>query len=143
LAQPGRMNLTSRAVLRALWSDPLTTVQQVRVAFGGLPASDLARFLRSVEHANRLHAGAVHEAVMLCAGRHAAHFSPADMDKVERVMFNKRSEGLRRIGLAFLEALGRSSAGWSPERLARLISYRRDTSPLVASAAEFVLPAVE
>jgi hypothetical protein len=143
LAQPGRMNPVSRAVLRALWGDPLTTVHQMRVAFGGLPANDFARFLRSVEHGHRLHAGAVHEVVMLCAGRHVSRFSPADMDKVERVMFNKRSEGLRRIGLAFLEAMGRSSVGWSPERLARLISYRRDTSPLVASAAEFVLPSVE
>ncbi len=140
--QPARMSLVTRAVLRTLWCDPLTTGHQVRIAFGGLPATDFARFLRSVEHANRLHYGAVQEAVNMCASS-ANRFTPVEMDQIERVMFNKKSDGLRRIGLALLHALGASASGWTPERLARLNSYRKDTSLFVASVAEFTLPGTE
>lgn len=141
-SQPARMHMVTRAVLRTLWCDPLTTVFQIRVAFCGLSATDFARFLRSVEHAHRLHYGAVQEAVELC-NTSFNRFTPDEMDQIERVMFNKKSDGLRRIGLALLTALGASPSGWTPERVARLKSYRKDTSLLVATVAEFTLPAAE
>ncbi|MBY0550406.1 MAG: hypothetical protein K2W95_24215 [Candidatus Obscuribacterales bacterium] len=140
--QPERLIGVTRATLRAMWTDPLSTELQLRIAFSGLPQADLGKFLLSLDKASRLHSGAVQIAVHACAGGET-RMGSEDMDKLERILFNKSSESLRRIGLALLVALGESAQGWTFDRLYRLNSYRKDTSLMIQSAAEFTFPAEE
>lgn len=140
--QPTRMTGVIRACLRAMWTDPLSTELQLRIALGGLPQTDLAKFLLSLEKSARLHFGAVQVAVSACTSN-GTRMTPEEMDKLERILFNKSSEGLRRIGLALLQCMGEGSGGWTPERIYRLNSYRKDSSLMIQCAAEFILPSVE
>jgi hypothetical protein len=135
----GHMLPTARAVLTVLARDPLTAVLQVEVAVSALLWNETLDLLRYWAATDVLHADIVTAAVSaIQASAHRA--DPADLAAVETRLRGEADPRLRRIALATLVALTQSPRGWDAERLARLQAYRADPAPLVAAAAQFILP---
>src|SRR5262249_33743077 len=59
---------------------------------------------------------------------------------IEMALAASPDERLRRIGFAALLAQTSKTSTWDDDQIARLRSYRADTSPLVAAAAQFTFP---
>ena len=67
----------------------------------------------------------------------------AGLDLLEGRLATHPDEHLRRLALAALVARSGTGMGWDPSGLARLRAFRVDPSTLVASEAQFTLPAAE
>ncbi|MFB9994765.1 hypothetical protein ACFFLM_22685 [Deinococcus oregonensis] len=129
------------AVLDALAADPLTLHLQVRLAVATLDWPGLAaRLLRWAEN-GQLHPEALMDAVnaVLGAGRRT---DLSQIHLLEGLLAGGPPE-TRRIALAALIVAAQAPGTWTTERLERLRAYRADPSVLVASAAQFTLPAAE
>lgn len=127
---------TTRAVLAALASDPLTARQRVRVAVAGLTGTELSDFFVALAARNELHAEALMTAVSLMEARQAP---VAEHEAWERALRENTDERLRRLAFATLLAQVRIG-GWDKPRRERHAAYCADASVLVATAAQFTIP---
>lgn len=128
-----------RGVLDVLAGDRLTAILRVKLAIPVLPWTELADLLERLASTGELHADA------LAAAASALQSWTQRADRLELQHLESRlapaaDDRLRRIALAALVAQAELPGGWSDARLERLRAYRRDSSPLVAAAAQFTLP---
>lgn len=129
----GRLRETTRAVLNALSADPLTARLRAEIALAGLAVADAGASLGALAATNELHAEATMGAVAAAQSRPAR-----EAEVLEQYLAGSGDERLRRVALAALVAVGNES-GWDGARRERHGVYCRDTSPLVAAAAQFTL----
>lgn len=124
-------------VLGVLWKDRLCQSLCVILIFK-LPGTELHPQLLRI--APTLHADALVEAENLFDVLIQAPPKDLDLGALERELWSSEDEESRRLGLATLVALGRTTEGWTAERRKMLDAYRSDASALVAEAATFVFP---
>lgn len=128
-----RLLPTTRAILAALAEDRLTLSLRIRLIIKGLPWEEVVPEL--AELAKELHADALERA--RDAIQQAYTRPDAQLFDLEMAFANSEDESLRRLALAALVAQSKQSKGWSDDCIARLQTYRKDPSPLVAEAAQF------
>lgn len=141
----GQLGPTTRVVMEALEPDPLTVGIRIELGASVLPWEEMATLLVRLAESGDLHAEALMRTVRVITGSgHAgSRADTAELGILERALWSRQDERLRRIGLAALVGLAAPPRGWNAERLARLRAYRQDPSPLVAGAAQFTLPTEE
>ena len=128
-----------KAVLPVLARDPITVSWQIKLAVASLDWNELEEFLIGLNNRGELHSDAL--VVAESAILHTYH--RPDIDRLHNLETNlaaSEDEKLRRLALSALTAQTRSRLGWNRERVARLLAYRRDSSILVAAAAQFIFP---
>lgn len=131
----------AEAVLGALAADPLTLPLQVSLATAALDWDVLGERLTRWAEGSELHAEALMSAVnALRAARHRPDVQ--EVEVLEQALADG-PEGARRLALEALILAAETAGGWTPERLGRLRAYRANSSLLVASTAQFVLPEQE
>ncbi|UQN08713.1 hypothetical protein [Deinococcus sp. QL22] len=140
-AAPQKAAATVEAVLEALAADPLTLHLQVRLAVATLLWPDLAARLLRWAEAGQLHPEVLMDAVNAVLGA-GARTDLSQISTLEELLAGGPPE-TRRIALAALTVAAQAPGAWTPQRLERLRTYRADPSALVASAAQFTLPATE
>lgn len=128
-----RLLPTTRAILTTLSQDQLTLSLRLEMILWGLPWEEVAPQL--IQIADRLHADALVKTEL--AIQRVARRPDADLLSMETTLATSNDERLRRLALAALLAQSTQSNGWSDALVARLHTYRRDPSPLVAEAAQF------
>jgi hypothetical protein len=135
---PGRLLPLVRAMLTALERAPLTVGLRARLAVAALPADERARLLARWVEAKELHAEALMEtaAAIEQAGK---RLTDGHLGRLEAALAASPDARLRRLALAALVAQTRSAQGWGNARLRRLEDYGRDSSALVAGAAQLLL----
>lgn len=134
----GQLLSTVHTVLEALATDPLTVSLRVEIAIYALPWNELTALLTQLIASDEMHADA-----LALAAQAIEHSTDAtNLANLEAALANNSDERLRRLALAALVAQSQSR-GWDSQRLERLHSYRTDSSPMVAAAAQFTLPPVE
>jgi hypothetical protein len=131
---------TVRAVLEALATDPLTVNLRVELAISALPWNEVATLFVNLTTSGEMHTEALMTAVGAMASA-ASRPDARDLVDLEAALATSSDQRLRRLALAVLVA--QFQRGWDDERLARLNSYRSDSSPLVAAAAQFTFPPAE
>ena len=124
---------TTRTILAALAEDRLTLSLRIELIIQGLPWEETAPELMKLT--DELHAGALARA--LDALQQASTRPDARLFELETTFAASEDERLRRLALAALVAQSMQAKGWSDEAIARLQTYREDSSPLVAEAAQF------
>jgi hypothetical protein len=124
-------------VLGVLWKDRLCQTLCVKLIFR-LTGTEL--YPRLLRIAPTLHADSLVEAENLFGVLIQAPPKDLDLGALERELWSSEDERSRRLGLAALVALGRTTEGWTAERRRMLDAYRSDESALVAEAATFVFP---
>jgi hypothetical protein len=137
-----RLTPVADAVLAVLKRDPLTVELRIGLASETLSWRELAEELEQMGSAGELHADSL-ASVMTRLGNWVSRTDNADLAHLEAELASKSDERLRRLALAALVVQASLAGGWSESRLDRLRRYREDTSPLVAAAAQFTLPAEE
>ncbi|THF67828.1 hypothetical protein E7T06_19110 [Deinococcus sp. Arct2-2] len=140
-AAPHKAASIVRAVLDALAADPLTLHLQVRLAVATLGWPDLAARLLRWAEADQLHPEVLMDAVNAVLGA-GARTDLSQIHVLEELLAGGPPE-TRRIALAALTVAAQAPGAWTPQRLERLRTYRADAAVLVASAAQFTLPAAE
>lgn len=136
----GKLLPTARAVLEALATDPLAVNLRVELAVRALPWDELTALLIRLTESGEMHPEALALAVQTIS---YASLDATDLENLEAALANNSDERLRRLAFAALVAQSQSPRGWDSERMKRLHSYRTDSSPIVAAAAQFTLPPVE
>jgi hypothetical protein len=68
---------------------------------------------------------------------------PAQLARLEQILFASPDERLRRLGLAALTSLAYGPHAWNADQRARLRAYQADPAPLVAGAAQWIFPPPE
>ncbi len=136
-----RLEPVARAVLAVLARDALTVGIRIALAAATLSWRELAELFSGLAD-SEFHADAV------AAGTAALEAwlrrpDAADLEQLETALAGSRDERLRRLAVAALAAQSRLPGGWSTARLQRLRAYRADAAPLVAAAAQFILPTEE
>lgn len=131
---------TAKLVLEVLRRDQLCQTLCVKLIFK-LPGPDF--WSNILQIAPSLHADALVTAEDLFAV--LIQTPPKDLDwkALEKELRSMEDDKSRRLGLAALVALGRTTEGWTKERRGVLEEYRGDKSVLVAEAARFVIPPEE
>ncbi len=132
---------TARAVIEALAIDRLTVNLRVQIAIIALPWDEVARFFVELTASGEMHAEALMTAVVAMKSANHRRTDAQDLAQLEATLATTSDERLRRLALAAL--VTQSQRGWDDKLLARLNSYRRDSSPLVAAAAQFTFPPAE
>ncbi len=128
-----------KAVLSVLISDSVTISLQIKLAVASLPWDELGEFLQEVNNQGKLHADAL--AAAEDAILHVYHRPDIDrLHHLETTLAASKDETLRRFAVSALIAQTNSKLGWNQERINRLLAYRRDSSVLVAAAAQFIFP---
>jgi hypothetical protein len=135
-----RLLSLARAVLGVLATDPITAALRAELAVHALPWTELSEVLGEMASEGELHADALLAATAALSQRQT---DPDGLETLETALAASREERLRRLAVTALEALARRPPGWNEDRLARLRLYRADRSPLVAAAAQFLLPVEE
>lgn len=138
----GQLLPTARAVLEALATEPLTVSLRVELAIHALPWNELTALLKRLTASSEMHAEALALAIRTIQSA-SSRSNVADLEQLEAALANSSDEQLRRLALAALVAQSQSPRGWDDERWSRLRSYRTDSAPMVAAAAQFTLPPVE
>lgn len=129
------------ATIAVLEQDPLTLTLRARLAVASMPWMELAQWLRELDSKKMLHPDALRE-----IGLRLSTSLRSDFDRIielETELNKADSDVLKRIALYALEAQSNSRRGWNAERLARLDSFRRDSSAYIAEVAQFILPESE
>lgn len=129
LHQGARSLSVTRSVLEELRADPLTGPLQIRLGVRAIPMPELPDWLETLP----LHAETVQAGV---DALHSAHRE--GMDELTRDLQSRSRPELRRLGLAALKSA--ATQGWTEERRARLDTFRADSDPSVAGAAQFTFP---
>ena len=128
-----------KAILPVLAIDPITVSWQIKLAVASLCWDELKEFLIDINSRGELHSDAL--VVAESAILHTYHHQDIDsLRNLETNLAASEDEKLRRLALSALIAQTRSKLGWNRARLARLYTYRQDSSILVAAAAQFVFP---
>ncbi len=128
-----------RAILSELAIDPLTVSLQIKLAVASLSGNELGEFLLNLHNRGELHP----DALAVAANEIANADHHPDLDRLhhlEITLAASEAENLRRLALAALIAQTKPPLGWNQARVNRLISYRQDSSVLVAAAAQFIFP---
>ncbi|MDP9353653.1 MAG: hypothetical protein M3P51_19210, partial [Chloroflexota bacterium] len=146
----GRLLPATWSVLGALEHDAITSGLRVELAVHALPWEELVEMLTRLAASGELHAEALMagvETINHVTGRGRFYpFARSDTPEIgalESALARSGDERLRRVALAALVALSKPPRGWDEGRLEQLRAYRADPSTLVASAAQFTLPAEE
>ncbi|MEO7716164.1 MAG: hypothetical protein ABIY70_08170 [Capsulimonas sp.] len=139
------MSPAARSVIDTLSGDPMMTCFRVELGSHVLSGPEFAALLTNAANSNELHADALAAAERVIADASPyRHKDPVKrLEALEEILGRSSDERLRRLGLAALIALGGGLRGWDEALLSRLREYRADRSSLVASAAQFTLPAEE
>lgn len=128
--------------IAALEEDPLTLTLRARLAVVSMPWHQLAQWLKDLDDRKQLHPDLIHE-----VGSQLKQSLRHDFEQVVELETELRktdSDPLKRIALYALEAQCEEELdGWNAERLERLESFRRDSSPYIAEVAQFILPEAE
>lgn len=128
-----------QAAIDALQRDPLTIKLRIAMAVERLPAAQLGSFLTELASSEAFHADALMNACALLENvRHRS--DAAEFEALEPRLGASPDERLRRMALAILVSRAGSAGGWDAALLERLRAYRADSSALVATAAQFILP---
>ncbi|GCE07161.1 hypothetical protein [Dictyobacter aurantiacus] len=134
----GRKHLlpATRSILSVLAEDPLTLSWQLSILFQGLPWPEVIQGI--IQLGPQLHADALTSA----AGQidQLNRRPNANLAELEAALADQPDERLRRLALTALLAQTRQARGWSDAHIQRLRGYQRDSSPLVAAAAQFTFP---
>lgn len=128
-----------RGVLDVLAGDRLTAALQVRLAIPVLTWTELANLLEQLALTGELHADALAAAVSTLQSW-TQRADRLELHHLESRLASASDDRLRRLAVAALIAQAELPGGWNDARLERLRGYRRDSSPLVAAAAQFTLP---
>lgn len=120
-------------LLAALASDPRWLPQQLELARRLLDAGAFTDLLVSLAERDLLHVDA------MMAALDAVRIAP-EPEILEARLARQTDSRLRRLAVAALVAAAAPEHGWTEERRARLERYRGDASPMVAGAADLVLP---
>lgn len=126
---------TTRAVLAVLAADPLTARSRAELAVAGLGGVELADYLATLTRSGELHAEALMAAVDAIESAHEP--IPPELSGAETILAAAPEGELRRLALACLVTLAKTTGGWTAERRARHAVFCQDPSPLVAAAAQF------
>lgn len=137
--QRSRLLPIVRSVLDVLSSDRLTATLQARLAIPVLPWTELADLLERLAFNGELHADTLAAAVSTLQSWNQ-RADRLELQHLESRLASASDDRLRRFALAALIAQAELPGGWNDARLERLRDYRRDSSPLVAAAAQFTLP---
>ncbi len=139
-----RLLPVARAVVEALAADAAPTAHCAALIVAAFEPPEMAAGLEALAQRGALSVDvqrAVLDAFGVLARGPMAPVLDALVDRYE----SHPDERLRRLGLAALVARSEAGRGpgWTPDRIARLQTFRQDPSPLVASAARFTLPQAE
>jgi hypothetical protein len=124
-----------------LEKDPLTLMLRARLAVNSMPWTELALWLTELDGKKLLHADLLQE-----IGAQLLNSTRPDFEELvefEAELRNAESDVLKRVSLYALQAQSGERHGWNEERLARLESYRADSSSYIAEVAQFILPEEE
>lgn len=137
------------ALVKSLSIDPLVAPLYLRVAIGvysqPLHVDRLLSVLRGVCESDLAHALSLDAAQQALRTLPIARLPIAGVeDLIDRLGQQKQAE-LRYLGLALLSTLAapENGQGWTPARRERLQRATQDSSPLVASYAQFLFPPAE
>ena len=128
---------TARAVLGVLQEDALTACLRIGLAITALPDDELISTLEQLSTSEQLRPDVLH--AVLLSVKNGASYSErkaARWTDLETALQISPDERLRRIALAALVA-STSTGGWTDNRIARLNTFRNDSSQMVAEAAQF------
>lgn len=131
---------TARAVLEALKSDRLTASLRVELAVQALPWDEIIALLIQLTKSGEMHPGVLATAIQAIQSGGSRRSDTDCLRQLEATLSYSQDEQLRRLVAALV---AQSHNGWDDERLKRLQSYRSDSAPLVAAAAQFTLPPIE
>lgn len=137
--QSNRALPSVRAALQALEKDPYTGGLQMQLAASCLPWEEFITHMRDSARKGLLHAGTL-AAVVFALESSTTRPDAQLLHVVEEALAGEEDEMLRRIGLAALVAMSGGNRGWTAERIERLKHFRKDSSLLVASSAQFIFP---
>lgn len=129
---------TARAALSALQTDPLTSALSVQLAIHTLPSEELIALLQQMAESRALHADAL-EAAIRTVRLMSTLRKDLSLETLELAFATSADRYLRRFALGVLVAQSAREAGWTDALRSRLETYRQDTAPLVAEAAQFTL----
>ncbi|RKH04661.1 hypothetical protein [Corallococcus carmarthensis] len=133
--RPVPLNTVQGLVTGLLTKDPCLATLRVRCAVVALAPSAFASHLDTMGREGWLHADA------LMAAQVAVSNLPVEtMEAVGARLALSPSPEARRVALHCLVRDAADGRGWTAERLAKLATFQRDASPLVAGAAQFVFP---
>ncbi len=136
-------------LLSVLADDAQATALYLRVALTvcsqPLQGGRVVQILATVHTAGLLHAHALHSAADTVRAWPIARLPIADVETLLRTLSQRPEPELRYVGLVLLATLSapEHGQGWTPDRRERLKRATADTSPLVASYAQFVFPPAE
>jgi hypothetical protein len=120
-------------LLAVLAADPRSVAQRIELAGLLFGPDDLTALLASLAERDELHVDAMVAALAVVR-------RSLEPERLERRLAAHADPRLRRLAVTALEAASGREHGWTDERRARLARYRADASPMVAGAAELVLP---
>ncbi|RKH92034.1 hypothetical protein D7Y21_00075 [Corallococcus sp. AB045] len=133
--RPVPLHAVQGLVTGLLTKDPRLATLRVRCAVVALAPPAFAGHLDTMGQEGWLHADA------LTAAQVAVSNLPVEtMEDVGGRLARSSSPEARRVALHCLVRDAGDGRGWTEERLAALAMFRRDDSPLVAGAAQFVFP---
>ncbi|SFJ80007.1 HEAT repeat domain-containing protein [Thermoflavimicrobium dichotomicum] len=136
-----QLEQTVREVVKVLASDPLTIGFRLSLIIQVLPWPEVMQECQSAVARNEITAEAlitaIHTFEQLSSNRNLK-----GMEELELAFSSSSHEYLRRLALAALVSQAKQN-GWKAKYIQRLKQYRQDSSPLVASAAQFTLPEQE
>jgi len=136
-------------LLSVLADDAQATALYLRVALTvcsqPLQGGRVVQILATVHAAGLLHAHALHSAADTVRAWPIARLPIADVETLLHTLSQRPEPELRYVGLVLLATLSapEHGQGWTPDRRERLKRATADTSPLVASYAQFVFPPAE
>ena len=131
-----RLLPTTRAVLNALQTDPLTGNLRIRVVMAALSTEEITAAILEMAAARTLHADVLYTAATLMAHLEGLRADVA-LEQLETSLAASDDRYVRRLALSALIAQAEGATGWTDARLERLQVYRNDAAPLVAEAAQF------
>ena len=130
-----------RILCGLLSQHPVTAELKLNLAGSTLPMIEFFSMLKEAENSKQLHYGVMESTIHILSEN--TRLGADYLSEIEAKLSAEKSESLRRLGLAALCGLGNSATGWTPERLQKLRSYRKDPALVVCSAAQFTLPSAE
>lgn len=128
-----RLLPTARVIFAVLASDPLTVTLRVKLAILALSWQELVEFFEKVIATNQFSFD-----VVLILYMYIQNFNSPDLPHLEAALTLSEDERLRRVALMALIVQAKSK-GWNEELKGRLLSFREDSSAMVAAAAQFTL----
>jgi hypothetical protein len=129
-----------QALLSVLENDLATAMLRVELGCRTLRPQEIIILLVNMAQHNQLHPAALVAVSTVFSSPGQTALSQQEFAEIEQILAPQADERLRYLAVIALQTQSfvRSSAHWTPERIARLQTFRNDPSPLVAETAQFI-----